>query len=58
VNPTSADVVDIGCGGGTYLRAWHELGAATVTGVDSSGPILEAARESHGDLPGGRLPER
>lgn len=47
-----ADVVDVGCGGGTYTRAWHDLGAATVTGVDFSRPILEAARESHGDLPG------
>ena len=23
-------VVDVGCGGGTYTRAWHELGAAMV----------------------------
>jgi ubiquinone/menaquinone biosynthesis C-methylase UbiE len=52
VKPVSADVVDIGCGGGTYTRAWHDLGAATVTGVDFSGPILDAARESHGDLTG------
>jgi SAM-dependent methyltransferase len=52
VDPTSAAVVDIGCGGGTYTRAWHELGAATVTGVDFSRPILDAAREAHGDLPG------
>jgi SAM-dependent methyltransferase len=52
VDPRGAHVVDIGCGGGTYLRAWHDLGATTVTGVDSSAPILEAARESHGYLPG------
>ena len=52
VDPTAADVVDVGCGGGTYTRAWHDLGAATVTGVDSSRPILEEARTSHGDLPG------
>jgi SAM-dependent methyltransferase len=52
VDPASADVVDVGCGGGAYTRAWHELGAATVTGVDFSGPILDAAREGHGDLPG------
>ena len=52
VDPVGAHVVDVGCGGGTYLRAWHDLGAATVTGVDSSAPILEAARESHGHLPG------
>jgi SAM-dependent methyltransferase len=52
VDAAGADVVDIGCGGGTYLRAWHDLGAATVTGVDFSAPILDAARESHGHLPG------
>jgi ubiquinone/menaquinone biosynthesis C-methylase UbiE len=52
VDPTSAVVIDVGCGGGTYARAWHDLGAATVTGVDFSGPILDAARETHGDLPG------
>jgi SAM-dependent methyltransferase len=52
VEPASADVVDVGCGGGTYLRAWHELGAATATGVDSSRPILDEARASHGHLPG------
>jgi SAM-dependent methyltransferase len=48
----SADVIDVGCGGGTYTEAWHELGAATVTGVDFSGAILDAAREGHGHLPG------
>jgi ubiquinone/menaquinone biosynthesis C-methylase UbiE len=52
VDPAGADVVDVGCGGGTYLRAWHDLGAATVTGVDSSRPILDEARSSHGQLPG------
>lgn len=52
VEPLGAHVVDIGCGGGTYLRAWHDLGAASVLGVDSSATILEAARESHGHLTG------
>lgn len=52
VEPSGADVVDVGCGGGTYLRAWHHLRAATVTGVDSSGPILDEARASHGQLSG------
>lgn len=51
VDPAGAVVVDVGCGGGTYTRAWHELGAARVVGVDSSAPILAAAREAHGDLP-------
>jgi ubiquinone/menaquinone biosynthesis C-methylase UbiE len=52
VEPVGADVVDVGCGGGTYTRAWSEMGAASVTGVDFSAPILEAARQSHGNLPG------
>lgn len=52
VDAEGADVVDVGCGGGIYTRAWHDLGAATVTGVDFSWPILDAGRESHGDLPG------
>jgi SAM-dependent methyltransferase len=42
VDPGAADVV----------RAWHGLGAATVTGVESSRPILDEARSSHGHLPG------
>ncbi len=52
VDVAGADVVDVGCGGGTYCRAWHDLGAATVTGVDFSRPLLDAAIESHGHLPG------
>ena len=45
-------MVDVGCGGGTYTRAWHDLGAAMVLGVDYSAPMLDAAREAHGLLPG------
>ena len=52
VDPVGADVVDVGCGGGTYTRAWHDLGAASVTGVDFSEPILAEARASSGGLPG------
>jgi ubiquinone/menaquinone biosynthesis C-methylase UbiE len=52
VDPADAVVVDIGCGGGTYTRAWSDLGAATVTGIDFSEPILGAARAAHADLPG------
>ena len=52
VDPAGAAVVDVGCGGGTYTRAWHELGAASVTGVDFSEPILDEARAAHGHLPG------
>lgn len=52
VDPAGAVVADVGCGGGTYTRAWHDLGAAMVLGVDYSAPMLDAAREAHGVLPG------
>ena len=52
VDREGAVVVDIGCGGGTYTRAWSELGAARVVGVDSSAPQLDSARAEHGSLPG------
>jgi len=52
VDPEGAVVVDIGCGGGTYTRAWSELGARRAIGVDSSEPVLGSAREDHGGLPG------
>lgn len=55
VDPAGADVVDLGCGGGTYSRALHDLGAHSVTGVDSSAPILEQARTDHGHLAGVRF---
>ncbi|MDQ0188877.1 methyltransferase domain-containing protein [Alicyclobacillus cycloheptanicus] len=38
-------VADVGCGGGIYARAWAELGAHMVTGVDSSPVMVDAARE-------------
>jgi SAM-dependent methyltransferase len=52
VSAAGADIVDVGCGGGTYTRAWYDLGARTVTGVDFSEPILDSARRDHGGLPG------
>ncbi|RZU32691.1 class I SAM-dependent methyltransferase [Blastococcus saxobsidens] len=52
VEPRNAVVVDVGCGGGSYTRAWHELGAAMVLGVDSSAQMLDAAREANDGLPG------
>lgn len=48
---TGLDVVDIGCGGGTYSHAWLDMGARTVIGVDSSRPILSAAIEAAKDRP-------
>ncbi|MCL6625324.1 MAG: class I SAM-dependent methyltransferase [Alicyclobacillus shizuokensis] len=44
-------VADIGCGGGIYSRAWIELGARSVIGVDSSSVMVEAAREHSSDYP-------
>ncbi len=52
VGPRGAVVVDVGCGGGTYTRAWTGLGAHRVVGVDSSAPLLQSAREDYGSLPG------
>jgi ubiquinone/menaquinone biosynthesis C-methylase UbiE len=48
VDATGRDVVDIGCGAGVYARAWLELGAGRVTGVDFSTEMLAAAREEAG----------
>jgi ubiquinone/menaquinone biosynthesis C-methylase UbiE len=52
VKPTGKRVVDIGCGGGIYSRAWRELGARPVTGVDFSQAMVDAAREHSRDLAG------
>lgn len=52
VDPVRAVVVDVGCGGGIYTRAWHDLGAQSVIGIDFSEPTLDEARTAHGHLPG------
>lgn len=52
VDPSGKRVTDIGCGGGIYSQAWHELGAATVTGVDFSQAMVDAAREHAAGLAG------
>ena len=44
VDPVDKRVADIGCGGGIYSQAWHELGA-DVVGVDFSEQMVAAARE-------------
>jgi ubiquinone/menaquinone biosynthesis C-methylase UbiE len=51
VNPLGSRVLDIGCGGGIYARAWGELGAAHVTGVDFSAAMLEQAVRTCEGLP-------
>jgi ubiquinone/menaquinone biosynthesis C-methylase UbiE len=39
-------IADIGCGGGIYLKALADMGAATVTGIDFSHEMLQGAREN------------
>ena len=48
MDPSGLDVADVGCGAGVYSRAWAELGAASVVGVDSSAVMLSAAEEEAG----------
>lgn len=43
VDPQGKRVMDIGCGGGIYCKAWVELGAASVIGADFSEVMLKAA---------------
>lgn len=50
LDPRSAMVADIGCGGGIYTRAWAELGARSVTGVDFSPRMVDDAAEHTADL--------
>ncbi|MDB5084912.1 MAG: methyltransferase type 11 [Bacilli bacterium] len=45
ISPTGLRIADIGCGGGIYARAWADLGAAEVMGVDFSLPMLTAAAD-------------
>ncbi|WP_134683193.1 class I SAM-dependent methyltransferase [Brevibacillus migulae] len=45
VDPTGKTVLDLGCGGGVYSRAWVTLGAKQVIGMDFSPVMLDAAAE-------------
>jgi 2-polyprenyl-3-methyl-5-hydroxy-6-metoxy-1,4-benzoquinol methylase len=68
IDASGLRIADIGCGGGIYARAWLELGAADVIGVDSSPVMVEAAREQNravtglsftiGDAAATRLPRQ
>ncbi|KOO51885.1 class I SAM-dependent methyltransferase [Viridibacillus arvi] len=40
------NVLDIGCGGGIYTKAFAEMGASFVTGLDFSKEILSSAKEN------------
>jgi ubiquinone/menaquinone biosynthesis C-methylase UbiE len=45
IDPKGKDVLDIGCGGGVYTRAWAMLGARRVLGIDVSLTMLKVAAE-------------
>jgi hypothetical protein len=45
IAPAGRSVLDIGCGGGIYSRAWRQLSAAAVIGVDVSAAMVDAARD-------------
>jgi ubiquinone/menaquinone biosynthesis C-methylase UbiE len=49
VDPSGKRAADIGCGGGIYSQAWHELGAEVV-GVDFSEQMVATAREQAAGL--------
>jgi ubiquinone/menaquinone biosynthesis C-methylase UbiE len=51
VSPAGERVLDIGCGGGVYSRAFAELSAASVVGVDFSAAMLKSAQALCADLP-------
>lgn len=43
-------VLDVGCGTGIMARAYIELGAHFIEGIDLSSKMIEQARENHADL--------
>ncbi len=51
VHPQGLIILDVGCGGGIYSKAWARIGAKSVMGVDSSAVMLDAARNSCIDEP-------
>jgi ubiquinone/menaquinone biosynthesis C-methylase UbiE len=46
MNPMGLRIADIGCGGGIYSKAWFELGAGEVIGIDSSPTMVSAAEQN------------
>lgn len=48
-------VLDVGCGTGIMERAYLELGAASIVGLDLSEAMLACARASFSDVPAERL---
>ena len=50
VSPVGKVVLDIGCGGGIYARAWAQMGSQQVTGIDFSEQMIAAAREHSAEI--------
>ncbi|MDN9008749.1 class I SAM-dependent methyltransferase [Brevibacillus laterosporus] len=51
IQPKGLQVLDAGCGGGIYTRAWAELGANQVTAMDFSEVMLSAAQKECSSYP-------
>jgi ubiquinone/menaquinone biosynthesis C-methylase UbiE len=51
VDPQGAIVADIGCGGGIYSRAWSDLGASRVVGIDFSTQMVSDATAASTGFP-------
>jgi len=51
LDPAGLRVADVGCGGGIYSKAWADLGAAEITGVDFSEQMILAATEKNDGTP-------
>jgi 2-polyprenyl-3-methyl-5-hydroxy-6-metoxy-1,4-benzoquinol methylase len=49
LDPRGKVIVDIGCGGGIYSRAFLKCGAKTVYGIDSSAQYVDEAKRSSPD---------
>ncbi|SFJ80630.1 class I SAM-dependent methyltransferase [Thermoflavimicrobium dichotomicum] len=45
------NVLDVGCGGGIYCKAFAEMGAEHVTGIDFSKEMIKSAEENCKDYP-------
>lgn len=50
VNPKGKYIIDIGCGGGIYTRAWAQLGAAQVLAPDFSDQMIPTTKEMSTDF--------
>lgn len=51
VHPQGKTVLDVGCGGGIYARAWGDAGAGRVIGVDFSEVMARSASEAARHIP-------